>query len=96
MTDLRELSPDPEPAVPVKMDSSPESMLSELASDHEAIVKRLRSSPAFAHVVIVRALAEVKTHMDVWGPLGDRAALLAALKQQFDPAAILNAGRGPI
>ena len=30
MTDLRELSPDPEPAVPVKMDSSPESMLSEL------------------------------------------------------------------
>ena len=65
-------------------------------SVQEAIVKRLRSTPAFAHVAIARAPAEVKAHIDVWGPLGDRTALLAALKQQFDPAAILNAGRGPI
>jgi hypothetical protein len=62
----------------------------------ESIVKTLRSSPAFAHVAVARAPAEVKTHIDVWGPLGDRTALLAALKQQFDPAAILNAGRGPL
>jgi FAD/FMN-containing dehydrogenase len=32
----------------------------------------------------------------VWGPPGSHATLVGAVKRAFDPAGILNAGRGPI
>ena len=45
--------------------------------------------------VIISAPYELKTHVDVWGPIGDGVSLMKAVKQQFDPAGILNPGRGP-
>ncbi len=61
------------------------------------IVERLRSrSDVFRHVVVLRADAQVKQQLDVWGPLGDAGSLGASLKHVLDPQGILNAGRGPI
>jgi glycolate oxidase FAD binding subunit len=45
--------------------------------------------------VIVKCAPELRTHVDVWGPVGDGLALMKAVKQQFDPAGILGPGRGP-
>ena len=46
--------------------------------------------------VIVRGSAGVeRARTDVWGPIGDGLSLMRAVKRQFDPAGILNAGRGP-
>ena len=45
--------------------------------------------------VIVKCSPDLRTHIDVWGPIGDGLALMKAIKQQFDPAGILAAGRGP-
>ena len=33
------------------------------------------------------------TRDDVWGPPGDAAAVMRALKERFDPAGVLNPGR---
>jgi glycolate oxidase FAD binding subunit len=46
-------------------------------------------------VVIVRGSPELRAQADVWGPIGDGLSLMRAVKRQFDPAGILNAGRGP-
>jgi glycolate oxidase FAD binding subunit len=60
-------------------------------------IERLREQPGVVgHVVVLRAGAEIKERIDVWGSPGDAAALLVALKRAFDPAGILNAGRGPV
>ncbi len=61
-----------------------------------AAVDRLRTSDVVTHVVVVRATADVKSAVDVWGSLGDRGALVSAVKRAFDPADILNAARGPV
>ena len=45
--------------------------------------------------VIVRGSAELRAQTDVWGPIGDGLSLMRAVKRQFDPAGILNPGRGP-
>jgi glycolate oxidase FAD binding subunit len=45
--------------------------------------------------VIVKSSPELRTHVDVWGPVGDGLALMKAVKQQFDPKEILSPGRGP-
>lgn len=45
--------------------------------------------------IVVHGSDELKTHVDVWGPIGDSLPLMRAVKQQFDPAGILSAGRGP-
>ncbi len=61
------------------------------------IVERLRSrSDLFRHVVVLRADAQLKQQLDVWGPLGDAGSLGASLKHVLDPRGILNAGRGPV
>lgn len=61
-----------------------------------AAVGRLRASADVAHVVVLRGSRDLKQLVDVWGPerSSDRAA--RALKTMFDPAGVLNAGRGPI
>ena len=62
-----------------------------------AAVARLRSATkVLGHVVVLRVDATAKDGLDVWGPLGDHGALLAAVKRAFDPAGILNAERGPV
>lgn len=62
-----------------------------------AAVGRLRAAArVIGHVVVVRADADVKAQLDVWGPPPDHVALLTSVKRAFDPAGILNAGRGPI
>ena len=53
------------------------------------------SPPGRGSVVIVRGSPELKSLVDVWGPIGDGLPLMRAVKQQFDPAGILNPGRGP-
>jgi glycolate oxidase FAD binding subunit len=45
--------------------------------------------------VVVKSPPELRTHVDVWGPVGDGLAVMKAVKQQFDPAGVLSPGRGP-
>jgi glycolate oxidase FAD binding subunit len=45
--------------------------------------------------VVVKGTPELRTQVNVWGPIGDGLALMKAVKQQFDPAGILSPGRGP-
>ena len=67
------------------------------ARTQRSVVERLRSRPdVFRHVVVLRADAELKQQLDVWGPLGDAGSLGASVKHALDPVGILNAGRGPV
>jgi glycolate oxidase FAD binding subunit len=61
------------------------------------IVRRLRDrSDLFNQVTLLRAEPSVKAAVEVWGGNRDTTALQAAVKRAFDPAGILNAGRGPV
>lgn len=61
------------------------------------VVERLRSrTDVFRHVVVLRADAQLKQQIDVWGPLGDAGTLGASVKHALDPHGILNARRGPV
>lgn len=67
------------------------------ASVQLAAIARLRSeSNLLRHVAVLRCPAGMKGAVDVWGPLGGAGTLGLAVKRVFDPAGILNAGRGPI
>lgn len=44
-------------------------------------------------MVILRAPDEIKSQLDVWGEAGPTASLMRALKEKFDPHALLNPGR---
>jgi glycolate oxidase FAD binding subunit len=61
-----------------------------------AVVERLRSSTWVGNVAVLRAGAELKQQIDVWGPPASASDAARALKRMFDPSGILNAGRGPI
>jgi glycolate oxidase FAD binding subunit len=61
-----------------------------------AVLERLRSSIWVGNVVVLRADAEFKKQIDVWGPPGSAFDAARAVKHMFDPSGILNAGRGPI
>jgi glycolate oxidase FAD binding subunit len=61
-----------------------------------AVVERLRSSVWVGNVAVLRASPELKQQVDVWGPASSAADAARAVKTMFDPAGILNAGRGPI
>ena len=45
------------------------------------------------HVTVLAAPAAAKADIDVWGPLPEGHAVMAALKAQFDPDNVLNPGR---
>ena len=61
-----------------------------------AVVERLRSSVWVGNVTVLRADADLKQRVDVWGPPASAVDAAHALKHMFDPSGILNAGRGPI
>lgn len=61
-----------------------------------AAIERLRSSVWVGNVAVLRASPELKRIIDVWGPAGSAADAVRAIKRMFDPAGILNAGRGPV
>jgi glycolate oxidase FAD binding subunit len=44
-------------------------------------------------MVILRAPREIKDQLDVWGDVGQTENLMRALKEKYDPGAILNPGR---
>jgi glycolate oxidase FAD binding subunit len=56
---------------------------------------RSRLSRRGGHAVVVRAPADWQGQLDRWGPSRSDAALMRAVKAQFDPHNILNPGRGP-
>ena len=45
--------------------------------------------------VIRRAEPALRQRVDAWGPIGDSLRVMQAVKRRFDPAGLLNAGRGP-
>ena len=61
-----------------------------------AVVERLRSSVWVGNVTVLRADADLKQRVDVWGPPASAVDAAQALKHMFDPSGILNASRGPI
>ncbi|MCC7415642.1 MAG: FAD-binding oxidoreductase [Acidobacteria bacterium] len=66
------------------------------AETQARVLGRLRESPVLGNVVLLRGSDELKARVDPWGPMGDRVALLAAVKRALDPHDTLNAGRGPV
>jgi glycolate oxidase FAD binding subunit len=63
----------------------------------ERAVAVLRSrADVVSNVVVLRQSIQLKSRVDAWGPDPSAALVLRALKRSFDPAGILNAGRGPI
>ena len=70
-----------------------------LDGDESAIVAgiaALRASEDVGHVVMLRATPRLKSQVDVWGPASGTIEVARTLKRMFDPADVLNAGRGPI
>jgi len=60
-------------------------------------IEQLRASHRLvSNITVLRQSRVMKRTVDPWGPAGSTAAVLASLKRTFDPAGILNAGRGPI
>lgn len=60
-------------------------------------VVSLRQQPdLFRQVTVLRAEPALKAVVDVWGGDTSAATLHEAIKRAFDPAGILNAGRGPV
>lgn len=45
--------------------------------------------------VIRRGAPALRRRVDPWGPIGDGLRVMTAIKKQFDPEGLLNAGRGP-
>ena len=45
--------------------------------------------------VVRRGEPELRQRIDAWGPIGDGMRVMMAIKRQFDPAGLLNPGRGP-
>jgi glycolate oxidase FAD binding subunit len=60
-----------------------------------SVVSRLRSAAESGGgaLVLLDASRELKNVFDVWGKNGDTFPLMLRVKQQFDPAGVLNPGR---
>jgi glycolate oxidase FAD binding subunit len=59
-------------------------------------IEKLRSRPIVTNVVVLRHGGGLKKSIDPWGTPPDSVGLMQTLKRSFDPAGVLNAGRGPI
>ena len=59
----------------------------------DALRERLPSGRGSA--VVRRGGSELRQRIDAWGPIGDGMRVMMAIKRQFDPAGLLNPGRGP-
>jgi len=67
------------------------------AGEQIAVVERLRSAhDTVGNVVLLNAASAVKEKVGVWGAAGDTVNVLREIKRAFDPAGVLNAGRGPV
>ena len=45
--------------------------------------------------MIMRGAPQLKSLVDVWGPIGDGLRIMREVKSRFDPTGVLNPGRGP-
>ena len=70
--------------------------LSGHATSVASAIERFRASDDVGNVVLLRGSHELKQRVDVWGAERASNRVARALKNTFDPAGILNAGRGPI
>ena len=62
-----------------------------------AVISALRShADLVSNVVVLGQSTAFKRAIDPWGTIANPASVLQSLKRTFDPAGILNAGRGPI
>ena len=59
-------------------------------------IEKLRARPIVTNVVVLRHGGALKKSVDPWGTLPESVRLMQTLKRSFDPAGVLNAGRGPI
>lgn len=75
--------------VDVRLDGPPEAQAGLVA------VLRERLPAGRGSAVIRRGGPELRRRVDSWGPIGDGMRVMMAIKRQFDPAALLNPGRGP-
>ena len=75
--------------VDVRLDGPPEAQAGLVA------VLRARLPAGRGSAVIRRGGPELRRRVDPWGPIGDGMRVMMAIKRQFDPAALLNPGRGP-
>ena len=62
----------------------------------EIVLKLRQHADLLRQVTVLRADPALKAAVDVWGGDPAAAALHGAIKRAFDPAGILNAGRGPV
>ncbi len=62
-----------------------------------AIITELRRDTAARHgsAVLLSAPPDLKARLGAWGPIGDAAPIMRAVKSRFDPRGTLNPGRGP-
>lgn len=67
------------------------------AARHADAIREFRQlvAQSAGSLVVQQADPDVWPTLDRWGDLGDALALHKAVKQQFDPAGILNPGGGP-
>jgi glycolate oxidase FAD binding subunit len=68
----------------------------EAVADAGQAIERLRAALADigGGVIVERAPRALRDRVDPWGPVAPEAlALMRALKDEFDPARVLNAGR---
>lgn len=63
--------------------------------DWLAVITHLRAelNSLEGTLAVLHCPLAVKSHVDVWGPVGDSERLMHRVKEQFDPVAILNPGR---
>ena len=52
-------------------------------------------SPGRGSAVVRQAETSLRQRVDVWGPIGDGLGVMQAIKRRFDPAGLMNPGRGP-
>ena len=56
---------------------------------------RGRLSAGHGSAMIMRGTPQLKSLVDVWGPIGDGLRIMQEVKSRFDPTGVLNPGRGP-